>query len=62
MPQRVESGRIIICPHCGSDISDRVLIIYPPHPGPNFSGPSVWYCLECRGEWPREPAKEGQKR
>jgi hypothetical protein len=34
MPQRVEGGRTIICPHCGSDISDRVLIIYPPHPGP----------------------------
>ena len=61
MPQRVEGGRTIICPHCGSDISDRVLIIYPPDPGPAFSGPSMWHCPECGREWPRKPGVKGRE-
>ena len=59
MPERVEVGRTIICPHCGSDISNRVLIVYPRHPGPAFSGPSMWHCPECGREWPRKPDVKG---
>jgi hypothetical protein len=57
----VEGGRTIICPHCGSDISDRVLIICPPHLGPDFSGPSVWHCPRCGREWPCEPATKTEE-
>ena len=63
MPQDREGGRtLIICPHCGSDVADRVLIIYPLHPGPDFNGPSVWHCPRCGGEWLRKPvAKEWEE-
>ena len=62
MPKRVEDGRpVVICPHCKSDITRSVLVVYPPHPGPDFSGPSVWLCRECGGEWPHEPATKEQE-
>ena len=57
MPEHVEDGRpVVICPRCHKDVSGRVIIVYPPHPGPAFSGPSVWHCPDCGREWPREPA------
>ena len=34
MPQGGERGRPIVCPPCQEDVSGRVLIVYPPHPGP----------------------------
>ena len=61
MPQDREDGRILICPHCHRGVSNRVLIIYVSSPGPAFSGPSVWHCLDCGGEWPRKPATKKQE-
>jgi hypothetical protein len=62
MPQRREVGRpVIICPHCGSNLSDRVLIIYPPHPRPDFSGPSVWQLPKVRGRMAARAFHEGRE-
>jgi hypothetical protein len=49
-----EGCTVLICPHCGKEVSGRVLIVYLPHSGPAFSGPSSWHGLECGKEWPRE--------
>ena len=48
----VEERNPTTCPHCKRDITARVLIIY--YPQPDGTERSVWYCQECKGEWPRE--------
>jgi hypothetical protein len=61
MNQSVEEGSTFtICPHCHKDLSGRALIIYlPTSAGDDWS---VWHCQECKGEWPREPARTEQER
>ena len=60
MNQHVENGRTItICPHCHSDVSGCVLIVY--YVVADGGEPCVWRCPRCEGEWPRQPPRPPQR-
>jgi hypothetical protein len=61
MNQHVENGRTItICPHCHSDVSGCMLIIY--YVVADGGEPSVWRCPRCEGEWPCQSPLPPQRR